>query len=417
FNHLLPPPERHFEAKLRHDNFPSEYNAPLRSASFGPTDSHPSYHPPGSVPTPVLIAQKIAENQGDGTSSMHPSSLLRRLSIESDKTPRDRSNISVKHGPPTSTKPTHYPPNINVVLGGKEHQKPVSNVNIYERQEQMLANLAGTSNHPLEDNSQQGVEQDTQNSPSCSISFTDPAPDKSRMEALSKLGLTRDRPTSLQITPGNSPKDPLRGQDTTALSPDTSQTLKAEISTDIPEPDLPIPPPTFFNDDKNTEIFHKHSFSSHDEKGSKLNPSSPTMSQKRYPSPPPAEVTFPAFNSFGGKSIVPGLIYLTSSALILIQEKPFLPKQIHNPLSLTSMEERAEALTLFPGFIGHQKAKVKVSNIHPQPRPLDLLVIPTMVWFLLRNHQQEPRLPNTGEGPAPRSVLKASPYSFVDEEP
>ncbi|MED6266249.1 hypothetical protein CHARACLAT_000205 [Characodon lateralis] len=348
FNHILPLPERHFEAKLRHDNFPSEYNAPLRSASFGPTDSHPSYHPPGSVPTPVLIAQKIAENQGDGTSNMHPSSLLCRLSIESDKTPRDRSNISVKHGPPTSTKSTHYPPNINVVLGGKEHQKPVSNVNIYERQEQMLANLAGTSNHPLEDNSQQGVEQDTQNSPSCSISFTDPAPDKSRMEALSKLGLTRDRPTSLQITPGNSPKTPFRGQDTRALSPDTSQTLKAEISTDIPEPDLPIPPPTFFNDDKNTEIFHKHSFSSHDKKGSKLNPSSPKMSQKRYPSPPPAEVTFPAFNSFGGKSIVvhPPLSQKNEPATSpSSSEHKNLPFALSNSIELNPYGGKSKAMT------------------------------------------------------------------------
>uniref|UniRef100_A0A3P9QDU5 Proline and serine rich 2 n=1 Tax=Poecilia reticulata TaxID=8081 RepID=A0A3P9QDU5_POERE len=177
----------------RHDMFPSEYNPPLRSASFGTTDSHSSYHPAGSVPTPVLIAQQLAENQGDGTSNLHPSSLLRRLSMESDKTPRDRSNVSAKHGPPPSSKPHHYPPNIHVVHGGKEPQIPGANVNIHERQEQMLAHLAGTS-HPL----LQDIEDDTRNSPSRSISFKDPEPDKSRMEALSKLGLTRGRPPAVE---------------------------------------------------------------------------------------------------------------------------------------------------------------------------------------------------------------------------
>lgn len=298
FHHNLHTPESNFEIKPRRDSFPSEYNPPLRSSSFGPTDSHSSYHPPGSVPTPVLIAQKIAENQGDSTSNLHPSSLLRRLSMESEKTPRDRSNASLKHGPPTSAKPTHYPPNINVIHGGKEHEKPVANINIHERQEQMLANLAGTSHHLLPGSYEQGMDQNTRNSPSRSISFKDPEPDKSRMEALSKLGLTRGRATSLQITPDSPSGEPLRGPDP-ALTPTTRKT-----TTDFPEPNLPIPPPVFFNDHDNAEISHSYPFRSHDERQSSLNPSSPTISQDRFPSPPPAEVTSPAFNTFGGKSIV-----------------------------------------------------------------------------------------------------------------
>uniref|UniRef100_A0A3B3XI28 Proline and serine rich 2 n=1 Tax=Poecilia mexicana TaxID=48701 RepID=A0A3B3XI28_9TELE len=205
FYHMPDTPESNFEARPRHDMFPSEYNPPLRSPSFGTTDSHSSYHPPGSVPTPVLIAQQLAENQGDGTSNLHPSSLLRRLSMESEKAPRDRSNISAKHGPPPSSKPAHYPPNIHVVHGGKEPQIPGANVNIHERQEQMLAHLAGTSHSLLQD-----IEDNTRNSPSRSISFKDPEPDKSRMEALSKLGLTRGRATSLQMIPDNNSQDPHR---------------------------------------------------------------------------------------------------------------------------------------------------------------------------------------------------------------
>ncbi|GLD48240.1 proline and serine-rich protein 2 [Lates japonicus] len=58
-------PESHFEIKPRrgiNGQLASEYN-PLPSGSYGPTDSHSLLPPPGCVPTPVLIAQEIAENQ------------------------------------------------------------------------------------------------------------------------------------------------------------------------------------------------------------------------------------------------------------------------------------------------------------------------------------------------------------------
>uniref|UniRef100_A0A673AGB4 Proline and serine rich 2 n=1 Tax=Sphaeramia orbicularis TaxID=375764 RepID=A0A673AGB4_9TELE len=130
------------------DTLPSEYNPPLPSGSYGP-DSLASYHPPGCIPTPVLIAQKIAENQAGPTSSIHPSVLLRRCSLESEKSPSQSADLPVKHGPPTSAKPTRFPANISVILGNKEHQnESLANVNIQERRAQMLANLTGTS-HPL----------------------------------------------------------------------------------------------------------------------------------------------------------------------------------------------------------------------------------------------------------------------------
>ncbi|XP_036004947.1 sialidase [Fundulus heteroclitus] len=355
FHHILPTPE----ANPRHDSYPSEYNPPLRSGSFGPTDCHSSYHPPGSVPTPALIAQKIAENQGDGTSNLHPSSLLRRLSMESDKTPRDRSNMSVHHGPPTSVKPTHYPPNINVNHGGKEHQRPVVNVNLHERQEQMLANLAGTSHPLLQDNSHQGTEQNTQNSPARSISFKDPAPDKSRMEALSKLGLTRSRAASLQTTPNHSPSDP----------------DSRPSSADLPKPNLPIPPPTTFND---TEILHAHSFKSHDERSSPLIPSSPTISQNTYPPPPPAEVTSPAFNSFGGKSIV---------------VHPSLPQKNELPTSPTSPGPKNLQLTpSSPIEFNPYGGKSKV--LTPATAPVARTNLPDILSSHIDTREPQPTDPN-----------------------
>uniref|UniRef100_A0A665UMN6 Proline and serine rich 2 n=1 Tax=Echeneis naucrates TaxID=173247 RepID=A0A665UMN6_ECHNA len=139
-----PTPESHFDIKPRRDstdNLPSEYNPPLPSGSYGPTDQS-SYQPTGCIPTPVLIAQKIAENKASGSSSLLPSVVLHRRSIESENPP----DHPVKQGPPTSAKPSRFPANINMIHGNKEHQnQSLANVNIYERRAQMLANLTGTS--------------------------------------------------------------------------------------------------------------------------------------------------------------------------------------------------------------------------------------------------------------------------------
>uniref|UniRef100_A0A8C4GXG7 Proline and serine-rich protein 2 n=1 Tax=Dicentrarchus labrax TaxID=13489 RepID=A0A8C4GXG7_DICLA len=165
---MVPTPESHFEIKPRRDqtdSLPSEYNPPLPSGSYGPTDSHSSYHPPGCIPTPVLIAQKIAENQAGGTSNFLPSSHLRPSSLDSEK-PLSYSTDGpiVKYGPPTSAKPNRYPSNINVILGNKEHQnQSLANVNLHERRAQMLANLSGS--HPLlQEEPQPSMEQKARNS-------------------------------------------------------------------------------------------------------------------------------------------------------------------------------------------------------------------------------------------------------------
>uniref|UniRef100_A0A667YRU6 Proline and serine rich 2 n=1 Tax=Myripristis murdjan TaxID=586833 RepID=A0A667YRU6_9TELE len=162
-------PDSHFEIKPRRDpvdSLPLEYDAPLPVSSHGPPDSQFAYHPPGCIPTPVLIAQKIAENQASGPASVHPSILLRRRSLESDKPPSYSFDHPAKQGPPTSAKPTRFPSNISVMLGNKEHHnQSLANVNIQERRAQMLANLSGTS-HPLEQvNCEQVLEQKTRNIP------------------------------------------------------------------------------------------------------------------------------------------------------------------------------------------------------------------------------------------------------------
>ncbi|XP_071768174.2 uncharacterized protein proser2 [Centroberyx gerrardi] len=298
-------PDSHFEMKPRRDpmdGLPLEYNPPLPSGSYGPADSHFSYHPPGCIPTPVLIAQKIAENQASGTSSFHPSSLLRHSSLESDKPPSYSSDHSAKQGPPTSVKPTRFPANISVMLGSKEHHnQSLANVNIQERRAQMLANLTGTS-HPLElEDPQQVSPQKSRNVPTRSVSFRDPTPDKSRQEALSKLGLTRNRAMSggmsVLITP-NSTIPPL--------------TTDTETSTEPPVANIPSPIQSQSHADRKPETVLTNS----GDKTPQMNPSPPaTVTQSSYPPPPseskppvlpapPPEVASLDFNSYGGKTIV-----------------------------------------------------------------------------------------------------------------
>lgn len=293
-------PESHFEMRPRRDvvdTLPSEYNPPLPGSGLGSSDGHPLYHPPGCIPTPVLIAQKIAENQGGGDANLRPSSLRRRSSLETDE---PSSYTTVRHGPPTSAKPTHFPGNINVaMLGNKEHHN-VANVNIHERKAQMLANLTGTSYHQEQVEPAQTSLQMARNVPTRSVSFRDPMPDKSRMEALSKLGLTRSRAmsggVSVIINPNPSPPATVTDKETSSKPPTPT-----------------IPNPTQTPVDRKPETAPVDTISSWRHQPIQANPSPPaTVTANSYHPPPfdtkpvspPPEVASLDFNSYGGKTVV-----------------------------------------------------------------------------------------------------------------
>lgn len=318
FQSMVQNPESHFDMKPRRDpvdNLPSEYNAPL--PNFGPTDSHSPYHPPGCIPTPVLIAQQIAENQAGGTSTLHPSALLRRCSLDSDK-PLSFNDPHAKQGPPTSAKPTRFPANISVILGSKEHQnQSLPNVNIEERRAQMLANLTGTSHPLVQENFQPAVEDEPRNIPTRSISFKDPSPDKSRMEALSKLGLTRNRAMSggmsLLTVPDSTLPDPPTDPETSAKPLEASVPPPTETSTKLPEVNVPTPHQSQIHVDRKPEILQTDSFRKYEDRNQHPSPSPPAVTQSSfYPPPletkrsfsPTPEITSLESNSYGGKSIV-----------------------------------------------------------------------------------------------------------------
>ncbi|TDG96520.1 hypothetical protein EPR50_G00229480 [Perca flavescens] len=323
FQSMMQNPESHFETRQGRDqvdSLPSEYNPPLPSGSYGSTDSHYSYHPPGCIPTPVLIAQQIAENQAGGTSNFHPSKLHRRSSQESDK-PLSCSG-DLKHGPATSAKP-RFPANISVIHGNKEHQnQPLANMNLNDRRAQMLANLTGTSNPLLQEDPQPAVKQEARtqearNTPTRSISFKDPLPDKSRMEALSKLGLSRNQATSGGMSPVGVPNstspDRPAGAETSVKPLEANVPPTTETNSKLPKANVMTPTQSQIHDNRKQEILRTESLRRYEERHHQPSPSPPAVTQSSYHPPPvnrkaslppPAEVTSLESNSYGGKSIM-----------------------------------------------------------------------------------------------------------------
>ncbi|KAL4658452.1 proline and serine-rich protein 2-like isoform X5 [Arapaima gigas] len=200
FRNMVVSPETHFELKPKWEpaeNIPSTYSVPQPLTPSSAPDDHidsssQSLHQPaGSIPTPVIIAQKIAAYQAGGQ-SIHPSSCRRSLESAGGSSSPSLEN-PVKDGPSVSAKPIRYPDNISIHTGSRDFGQTINraSVNVLQRQAQVLANLPGTS-HTVE-SLETRIERKI---PTRSMSFRDPAPDKSHMEALSKLGLTRDRSMS-----------------------------------------------------------------------------------------------------------------------------------------------------------------------------------------------------------------------------
>lgn len=367
---MMPTPESHFEIKPRHDptdGTSSEYNPPLPGGSFGGTGSPSSYHPPGCIPTPVLIAQKIAENQAGGAVNSQSTSLERHSSLESEKPSIPGADHPVKQGPPTSTKPTRFPANISLVLGNREHQNHlVSNVSIEERRTQMLANLSGS--HPLlQHEPVQSSEETSRNIPRRSISFKDPTPDKSRMEALSKLGLTRNRAMSgglsLLASPSSSASlDAPPSVESSAKPLETIVPPSIEPSAKLPEADTAaVPLPNQNTVERRSEVQRTESLKSLKETQSpplsplpSPPPPIPQMSsglppqETKAPVSPTPEVTSLEFNPYGGKSVV---------------VKPSVSSRGNAPTSPTSYDANVLPPTLTnPPVLNTYGGKTKVVN-------------------------------------------------------
>ncbi|XP_051890199.1 proline and serine-rich protein 2 [Pristis pectinata] len=180
--------------------------------------------PPGSVPTPMVIAQKIAaRNVGNGI--LQPTSPTERKPSTQGK---DRSN-------PTSptdnraflhknAKIQRFPSNISISMSNKEYNSTISKaaVKVQERKAQVLANLGGASLLAAESDERQlkGLV----GSPRQSLSLKQSVPNEPMAEAASKLGSVKESSdeTDLGLSNGFRPK--VRGSG-------SSQSVKVHTAT------------------------------------------------------------------------------------------------------------------------------------------------------------------------------------------
>ncbi|KAF4114959.1 proline and serine-rich protein 2 [Onychostoma macrolepis] len=286
FQELTVPPETHFELKPKRD----------LDVPDGPQEEFGHLPPAGSVPTPVVIASKIAEHQG--ARGMSASQLLqRRCSLELP------TNPSAKHGPPTHTKPTRLPDSVGMLRSSREHiphSIATEAVSVQERRAQMLTNLTGPA-HPMDG----GEPACVRNLPMRSISFRDPTPDKSRMEALSKLGLAQRRAQSvMQSFPRDSENAKtsttvnMTNPANTSTSTSTSSTVRAIDTTNHCQTKS-SPAPTLTS----AEVTHSD-FNGYGGKSITLNPTMSFRSECLSSSAPKTESSEIHRNNYGGRSRV-----------------------------------------------------------------------------------------------------------------
>ncbi|XP_078092081.1 proline and serine-rich protein 2-like [Mustelus asterias] len=145
--------------------------------------------PPGSVPTPMVIAQKIAEKKaGNGITSPVSPAESKRFTYENDQmnstSPTEGQEFHYRNA-----KLQRFPSNISISMASREYNNTITKaaVKVQERKAQVLANLGGTSLLVAElDDQQQKAK------PRRSLSFKEAVSIQTRDEALSKLGLVEE---------------------------------------------------------------------------------------------------------------------------------------------------------------------------------------------------------------------------------
>ncbi|XP_048223778.1 proline and serine-rich protein 2 [Perognathus longimembris pacificus] len=127
--------------------------APPRKELLGPAP--PSEHPklPRSIPTPLVIAQKMSEKLA-GSEALSPASPWKEGRPADWRTlacaaPRNGDHpLWHRHPAPPAPKTPRFPSNISVTISsGKDFNKTISKaaVNVQERKAQVLANINGVS--------------------------------------------------------------------------------------------------------------------------------------------------------------------------------------------------------------------------------------------------------------------------------
>ncbi|NXP54046.1 PRSR2 protein, partial [Heliornis fulica] len=171
-----------------------------------PPPPPPVQHPKllRSVPTPLVMAQKMSEQQMESRARFPGA--LRDGSSDWRKTPvANGGSVAPKHPPAPAPKLHRFPSNINITnVSGREFSETISKaaVNVQERRAQVLANINGGAFLAAE--LEEKLQKNDFLSRNRSSSLRDLSSEQTRYEALTKLGLVKGKPAQDQVDPAPS---------------------------------------------------------------------------------------------------------------------------------------------------------------------------------------------------------------------
>lgn len=208
-----------------------------------PPPPPPAQHPKllRSVPTPLVMAQKICEQQAESRARFPCA--LRDGNPDRKKGPvanGDHPSAPPKHPPAPAPKLHRFPSNINItnVGGGREFSETISRaaVNVQERRAQVLANISGGALLAAE--LEEKLHRNDFLSRSRSSSLRDLSSEQTRYEALTKLGLVKGKPAQDQVDHASSTQQldvqPKQSEAVTNGYQNMHEILKSEPSPFLP---------------------------------------------------------------------------------------------------------------------------------------------------------------------------------------
>lgn len=167
-----------------------------------PPPPPPVQHPKllRSIPTPLIMAQKISEQQVESRARFPGT--LKEGNSDRKKAPVANGDYCTapKHPPAPAPKLHRFPSNINITnVSGKEFSETISKaaVNVQERRAQVLANINGGALLAAE--LEEKLHKNDFLSRNRSSSLRDLSSEQTRYEALTKLGLVKGKPAQDQV--------------------------------------------------------------------------------------------------------------------------------------------------------------------------------------------------------------------------
>ncbi|NXX47172.1 PRSR2 protein, partial [Tricholaema leucomelas] len=167
-----------------------------------PPPPPPVQHPKllRSIPTPLVMAQKMSEQQMEN--KVRFPSVLKDGNLDRKKTPvvNGEYSAATKHPPAPAPKLHRFPSNINITnVCGKEFNETISKaaVNVQERRAQVLANINGGAFLAAE--LEEKLQKNDFLSRNRSSSLRDLSSEQTRYEALTKLGLVKGKAAQDQV--------------------------------------------------------------------------------------------------------------------------------------------------------------------------------------------------------------------------